>query len=223
MKMLLQGGFVNLKLTNTKLAILGMVLLAFGASSAFAGTVVLTGATGNTCSSYSNFSVDTNGNLTVNCSGTNSPTPTQAVVPSCTLIASPATISPGASSTLTASCSPAATSYIWTGPGMNGISTASARGTVSPTGTTPYSVTGVNSAGTGNTDTKFVTVSTPIPRTGRLPAGSSPLDEIKAWNYAFETLNHIPHNFKWEPVGKMNYYKVIQANKPTIIHLPTSW
>ncbi len=214
---------MKLKIKSLEVTALGLALLLIGAGPALAGTVVLTGTTGNTCPSYSNFSVDTNGNLTVNCSGVSSPTPTPAVAPSCTLTASPATISPGAASTLTASCSPAATSYIWTGPGMNGLSTVSARGIVSPSDTTHYSVTGINSAGTGNTDTKIVTVSATVPKTGRSPAASARLAEIKAWNYAFETLNNLPHNYKLEPVNYMNYLKLIQSNKPTIIHLPTSW
>ncbi len=158
--MQLHGGFMKLKYINANFAVLVLISLLTGAP-ALAGTVVLTGTSGNTCSSYANISVDTNGNLMVICNAgpLGQPTPTPTVVPSCTLTASPATINPGASSTLTASCTPAATSYIWTGPGMSGFFTASARGTVSPTGTTPYSVTGVNNVGTGNTDTKTVTVS----------------------------------------------------------------
>lgn len=173
---------------------------------------------------------DSNGNTTIACNPPENSAPTPALppaeplaTPSCTLTVSPATVTPGVSSTLTAVCTPAATSYIWTGPGLSSIPTTSSRGTVTPSGTTPYSVTGVNNVGTGNTDTKVVTVSANVPKTGRVPAASSSLDEIKAWNYAFETLNHTPHNSKWEPIGKMNYYKLIQSNKPTIIHLPTSW
>lgn len=214
-----------MKIVNSKLAIVGLILM--GSGPALAGTVVLSGANGNSCSSYSSFSVDATGNLVVACNDgrepSSSPTPTASVIPSCTLTASPAVIAPGGSSTLTASCTPAATSYIWTGPGMSGVSTASAKGTVRPSGTTPYSVTGVNNVGTGNTATKVVTVSATNSRTGSPPSGSAPIAEIKAWNYAFETLNNIPHNLKAEPIHYMEYLKVIQANKPTIILLPTSW
>ena len=54
-------------------------------------------------------------------------TVTQAglAVPSCTLTASPSTISAGQSSTLTATCNPAATSYAWTNTGF--AATASGR------------------------------------------------------------------------------------------------
>ncbi len=212
--------FLILKVTGS----LSFVLLILGATPAIAGTVVLTGATGNTCSSYTNFSVDADGNLTVNCnrvagSATNQPTP--AVVPSCTLSTSPATISPGASSILTAICTPAATSYIWTGPGMSGFSATSARGTVNPTGTTPYSVTGINSVGTGNTVTKIVTVS--IAGSTTVPTAQSSLAEIRRWNAAFEIRNRIPPNFKWEPIYYMSYLKEMQRVKPFSYFLPESW
>jgi len=84
-------------------------------------------------------------------------TVTQAglTVPACTLTASPSTITAGGSATLTATCSPAATSYAWTNTGF--AATASA-GTVSPTVTTTYSVIGSNAAGSGNTASASVTV-----------------------------------------------------------------
>ena len=78
--------------------------------------------------------------------------------PSCSLAASPATISRGDSSTLTATCIPAATSYAWTNSGF--AATASS-GSVSPTATTTYSVRGTNGAGSGNTANATVTVNQP--------------------------------------------------------------
>lgn len=66
--------------------------------------------------------------------------------PVCTLTASPASIVAGASSTLTASCTPAAASYQWTN---TGFAASAAGGSVSPATTTTYSVTGTNAAGTG--------------------------------------------------------------------------
>lgn len=211
-----------MKLRTTKGAAMGLSLLLMG-ESALAGMVFLTGAPGNSCSSYSSFSVDAKGNLTVNCS--DETIPSTASIPLCTLTASPSTISLGGSSTLTANCSPAATSYIWTGPGMSGLSTTSSRGTVSPSETTAYSVTGVNNAGTGNTDSKVVTVS----KSGSKPGSSAPpsgssIDEVRRWNYAFETINHFPyHDTRQDPLAYMSYNKQMQAAKPTHYHLPTSW
>jgi hypothetical protein len=66
--------------------------------------------------------------------------------PQCTLTAIPAVISAGASSTLTANCSPAATSFEWSGGTCAG--TTSSNCTVTPSVTTPYSVFGINADGT---------------------------------------------------------------------------
>ncbi|OGA49912.1 MAG: hypothetical protein A3G25_08040 [Betaproteobacteria bacterium RIFCSPLOWO2_12_FULL_63_13] len=100
-------------------------------------------------------------------------TVTQAgqAVPACTLSASPSTITAGQSSTLTATCSPAATSYAWTNTGF--AATASG-GTVSLTVTTTYSVMGSNAAGSGNTASATVTVPTAV-------AGATP-DTGMWWN-----------------------------------------
>lgn len=67
--------------------------------------------------------------------------------PQCTLTASPAMISAGASSTLTATCSPAATSFEWSGGTC--VGTTASNCTVTPSVTTPYSVFGINADGTG--------------------------------------------------------------------------
>lgn len=65
--------------------------------------------------------------------------------PLCTLTASPAAISAGGSATLTASCSPTPTSYVWTGGTCAGTSAASC--TVTPSATTTYTVAGSNATG----------------------------------------------------------------------------
>src|ERR1035437_2129532 len=64
----------------------------------------------------------------------------------CTLSANPATVAAGASSTLTATCSPAATSFEWNGGTCAGTTSSSC--TVTPTVTTTYSVIGSNGGGT---------------------------------------------------------------------------
>ena len=92
------------------------------------------------------------GAITVTTNATGSPhsvsvtgTGVSSAAPVCTLTANPATVLPGQSSTLTASCSPAATSFSWTGGTCAGVTTSSC--TVSPTVATSYSVTGTNSFG----------------------------------------------------------------------------
>ena len=77
-------------------------------------------------------------------------------VPVCTLTASPAAIAPGATTTLLASCSPAATSYSWSN---SGFAAGAAGGVVSPAVTTAYSVTGMNAGGAGNPASVTVLVS----------------------------------------------------------------
>ncbi|MBK7282973.1 hypothetical protein [Candidatus Aalborgicola defluviihabitans] len=67
-----------------------------------------------------------------------------------------ATVSLGSASTLTANCSPAATSYNWTGGTCASNLTASC--SVTPSATTAYSVTGTNADGAGNTASASVTV-----------------------------------------------------------------
>src|ERR1019366_1507113 len=64
-------------------------------------------------------------------------------------------VTAGGSATLTATCSPAATSYAWTNTGF--AATVSA-GTVSPMVNTTYSVIGSNAAGSGNPAGATVTV-----------------------------------------------------------------
>lgn len=67
--------------------------------------------------------------------------------PVCALSASLSAIGPGGTSMLSASCSPAATSYTWTNTGF-GANVMS--GMVSPAVTTTFSVVGNNAAGAGN-------------------------------------------------------------------------
>ncbi|MDP4027494.1 MAG: DUF4214 domain-containing protein [Gallionella sp.] len=103
------------------------------------------------CSATVGFKLDGSGSVSGNC-GT-------AAMPACTLTATPATIAAGGSSTLTASCSPAATSYVWTGGSCAGTSAASC--TVTPAATTTYTVKGSNSSGSGNTASATVTIWVP--------------------------------------------------------------
>ena len=78
--------------------------------------------------------------------------------PTCTLTPSASNINRGSSATLTASCSPAATTYNWTNTGFSG---AAPSGSVSPTSDTTYAVSGTNSAGTGAAASVTITVNQP--------------------------------------------------------------
>ena len=77
-------------------------------------------------------------------------------VPICNLTATPASIPKNGTSTLTASCNPAATSYSWTGGTC--LATTASTCTVAPATTTTYTVAGINPGGTGATANAEVTV-----------------------------------------------------------------
>lgn len=78
-------------------------------------------------------------------------------VPLCTLTATPASIKRGESSTLMATCYPAANSYVWSGGTCAGNTSNSC--IVSPLAPTTYTVIGRNAGGDGKA--MSVTVSTP--------------------------------------------------------------
>ena len=65
--------------------------------------------------------------------------------PLCELTATPGVVPEGGSTTLTAYCSPGATQYTWSA--NTGFSASVSTGTVSPSGATTYSVTGMNANG----------------------------------------------------------------------------
>jgi hypothetical protein len=77
-------------------------------------------------------------------------------VPICTLTAAPASIHRKGSSSLTASCSPTANNYAWTGGTCAGTSASTC--SVTPAATTSYTVTGTNGSGTSNPASATVTI-----------------------------------------------------------------
>jgi len=91
--------------------------------------------------------------------------------PTCTLTAAPSTIAANASSILTATCTPAATSYTWTGGTCGAVTTNTC--TVTPASTTAYTVKGTNSSGAGSTTNATVTVTATAPICTLLPASST--------------------------------------------------
>jgi hypothetical protein len=80
--------------------------------------------------------------------------------PACQLTATPIVVAEGGSSTLTAQCDSAPTSYVWSANA--GLASTASSGVVFPTSTTTYSVQGVNANGAGRTAS--VTVYAPGPR-----------------------------------------------------------
>lgn len=84
----------------------------------------------------------------------------QVAKPICTINATPSVIVSGETSTLTASCTPAATSYVWTGGSCAGSTLATC--TVAPSANTTYTLAGSNAGGTGAAASAIVTVTPPV-------------------------------------------------------------
>jgi hypothetical protein len=77
-------------------------------------------------------------------------------VPICTLTAAPATIHRKGSSTLTASCTPFASTYAWIGGTCAGTTASTCN--VTPVASTTYTVTGTNGSGTSSEASATVTL-----------------------------------------------------------------
>ncbi len=78
--------------------------------------------------------------------------------PQCSLSTKPLVLNAGDTAVLSASCTPTATSYTWTGGTCATSSSSSSSCTAKPSNTTTYTVTGSNSAGTGTATTATVYV-----------------------------------------------------------------
>ncbi len=130
-----------------------------------------TGLTAATLYSYTVEAWDAAGNF----SAPSIPAPATTLAMTCTLTAAPASISAGSLlSILTASCNPAAVSYVWTGGTCAGATVATC--TVSPSTTTTYSVTGTDVAAHTASASAQVTVTfscTLYATPGSIPPGGS--------------------------------------------------
>ena len=121
-------------------------------------TLTATPSTGSTFTGWSGACTGT-GSCTVSMTVAQSVRATftqSTTAPVCTLSANPPTINAGSSATLTATCNPTATSYVWTGGTCAGNTGATC--TVTPSAATTYTVTGVNAVGTGNTASATVSI-----------------------------------------------------------------
>jgi hypothetical protein len=78
-----------------------------------------------------------------------------AGTPVCTLTSNPIVVSAGSTSSLTATCSPTATSYLWSNTGFG---QSISGGTVSPSSPTQYTVIGSNEVGSGTAATASIYV-----------------------------------------------------------------
>ena len=136
-------------------------------NSGFAGSVASGKVTPTKTTTYS-----VKGSNSAGASNTASVTVAVATTPAptCTLAASEASVVPGTAVKLTATCSPAATSYTW---GHTGFAASASSGSVTPTATTTYTVNGINATGSGSMASATVTVVLPPPPVCSLTASSS--------------------------------------------------
>ena len=153
---------MKFRIMGARALVLCLGFLMINAGSALAASATLSGVAGNSCSPYTSFAVDGSGNLSVTCPSSGSPSNS----PICSLVAYPTTQpSGGGTSVLTATCSPAATAYAWSGgDGTAACSPALSTCSVSPTtaGVHTYTVSGSTSADVAaNTPSATVTVSSP--------------------------------------------------------------
>ena len=155
----------------------------------------------NTCSSPS-ASVDGQGNVTITCGGAAGP-------PVCTVTGPSAGLN-GTNITLTASCNPAATSYVWSGGNIGTCATVSCPDNGNTpnalTGPVNYTVTGSNGSGAGaQSPAKQVTWST----TPQAPSGctisGAPGGSVAAGFMATLTVNcnggGQPTSWSWTGTG----------------------
>jgi hypothetical protein len=153
-------GFANLGIVTPDYVVSNGFLFQPNGSVDFAGVDVLTyGALpGNGASA-----LDRAGNIVVNAptnfAGATGTIRAPQAPPQCTLSANPAMISADPSSTLTAICSPAATSFEWSGGTC--VGTTSSNCTVMPSVTTTYSVIGVNAGGASTAASAVVFIGGP--------------------------------------------------------------
>ncbi len=127
-------------------ALCGAMMLP--ALSQAAGVVTVNG--GQVCVSSTSMSLNPAGDIVINCTAASNGDGAPTTAPSCTVNVSPAAITTGQSSNISAVCNPAATSYAWTASASAPTVSGSGASVPFPTaGTYTYSVTGTNNIGAG--------------------------------------------------------------------------
>ncbi|MHB9101637.1 MAG: hypothetical protein ACYC2E_09015 [Sulfuricella sp.] len=132
--------------------------------------------------------------------------PAAVGLPVCTLAAAPSSITQGASSVLTASCNPLASTYVWTGVPLS-FGTG-ATGLVYPTVTTTYTVKGVSSTGQqGLAASKTVTVPQTSSSTPASPPSctlSQQAGQYKGSTYLVSSCNPAATSYRWSSNATYN-------------------
>jgi hypothetical protein len=208
---------MKFKFTNARVAAITLALMIIDAGSSQAATVVLNGASNNSCT-YTSFSANSSGEISITCAtNTNNTTP-PTVVPICNPTASvnPITITSG-STTLQANCSdaPTGTTYAWSTNPSSGFTSSGTSVAVNPSVATTYSVIATNNMGpsVAKEVTVMISVVTPPP-----PPPSGLLTKAD-WVPVFATLNDIPAS-RSTVTYLYEYFKTLYLNKPFGFRLP---
>ncbi|MDQ3267234.1 MAG: hypothetical protein M3P47_00605 [Pseudomonadota bacterium] len=211
---------MKFKFMNARVAAITLGLMIIDAGTSQAATVVLNGASNNSCN-YTSFSANSSGEISITCAtNPNNSTP-PTVVPICNPTASVNPISAGAATTLQANCSdaPTGTTYAWDTNPSSGFTSSGSSVAVNPSVATTYSVIATNIVGPSIAKEVTVTISTVNPP----PVQPPPIGLLtKAqWVGAFSTLNDIPPS-RSTVAYLFEYFKVLYNQKPFGFKLPNN-
>jgi hypothetical protein len=208
---------MKFKFMNARVAAITLSLMIVDAGSSQAATVILNGASNNSCT-YTSFSANSSGEISITCAtNPNNPTP-PTVVPICNPTASVNPISAGAATTLQANCSdaPTGTTYAWSTNPSSGFTSSGSSVAVNPSVATTYSVIATNTVGPSTA--KEVTVTISIVTHTPPPSG---LLTKALWVAAFSELNDIPPS-RSTIAYLYEYFKTLYSNKPFGFKLPNN-
>jgi hypothetical protein len=212
---------MKFKFMNARVAAITLALMIIDAGSSQAATVVLNGASNNSCT-YTSFTANSSGEISITCAtNTNNSTP-PTVVPICNPTASVNPISANQATTLQANCSdaPTGTTYAWSTNPSSGFASSGSSVAVNPSVATTYSVIANN--GFGSSIAKEVTVTISLvttPPPSPPPPPPSGLLTKADWVPAFATLNDIPPS-RSTVTYLYEYFKTLYLNKPFGFRLP---
>jgi hypothetical protein len=197
---------MKFKFMNARVAAITLSLMIVDAGSSQAATVILNGASNNSCT-YTSFSANSSGEISITCAtNPNNPTP-PTVVPICNPTASVNPISAGAATS---------TTYAWSTNPSSGFTSSGSSVAVNPSVATTYSVIATNTVGPSTA--KEVTVTISIVTHTPPPSG---LLTKALWVAAFSELNDIPPS-RSTIAYLYEYFKTLYSNKPFGFKLPNN-
>jgi hypothetical protein len=196
------------KFMNAQIAAISIALMVIDAGPSQAATIALSGTANSSCT-YTSFSANSSGDITVICASVDIP-PT--AVPVCTPTATVNPVASGGATRLDANCTNLPiSSYAWSTIPASGFSATGTSVTVNPTVATTYSVIATNAEGQSIASQVIVTISVAPPLPGLLSKAD--------WVKAFAALNGIPPS-RSSPEYLYDYFKALYLAKPFAYRLP---